>query len=86
MGINATARSDFLADLAAFKAANPGATRAQVRRYVASLHDASGEWLSKRDAQDSAAFADFAASRQALFKAFTDALPEPSIDPVDPQS
>lgn len=83
MGIIKTARDDFDADVAAFKLSTP--TRAQLRKYVAALVDAGNEWLSKRDAQDAAAPAGFAESRQAQFKSYVDALPDVSLDPIDPQ-
>ena len=84
MGIIKQARDQFAADVAAFKASNP--TRAQMRKYVAALVDAGNEWLAKRDAQDAAAPADFAASKQGQFNAFVDALPDVNLAAVDPQS
>jgi hypothetical protein len=82
MGILATARADFTAAFAAFKATTP--TRAQKRRYVAALVTAGQEWLAKHDAQENAAAQDFAASKPGQFDAFVGALPEPVLDPVDP--
>jgi len=82
MGIIATARTAFRASLATFKASNPN--RNQLRRFVAATVDAGNEWLAKFDAQESAAPADFAATKPALYAA---ALPEPTLaaDPaVDP--
>jgi len=85
MGIIATARTAFRASLATFKLTNP--TRAQLRRFVAATVDAGNEWLSKHDAQESAAPVAFAADRPAQYNAFVDALPEvtlgadPAVDP-----
>lgn len=84
MGIIKTARDDFAADVAAFKmAATP--TRAQLRKYVASLVTAGQEWLAKRDADDNGAAQAFADSKPGQFSTFVDALPDPTLDPVDPQ-
>lgn len=83
MGIIATARTDFDAVRAAFVTATTP-NRAQRRKYVAALVDAGNEWLAKFDAQDNAAPSDFAATKAAQFKTFTDALPEPALAPVDP--
>ena len=72
-------------DLPALKAGT--ANRAQLRRQVAGLVTAGQEWLAKLDAAENAAPADFAASRSAQFKTFTDALPDPALgatDPTDP--
>lgn len=85
MGIIKTARDDFAADVAAFKAASTP-TRAQLRKYVAALVDAGNEWLAKRDAQDVAAPSAFASSKQAQFNTFVDELPDVALDAVDPQS
>jgi hypothetical protein len=85
MGIIRTARDDVAASIAAFKTATTP-NRAQLRRYVAAIVDAGNEWLRKRDAQDGAAPADFAASRQAQFNAFVAEIPDPILDPVDPAS
>lgn len=84
MGIIATARTAFRASLATFKLTTPN--RAQLRRFVAATVDAGNEWLAKRDAQENSAPVDFAASRTAQFKTFTDALPEVALDadPEDP--
>ena len=82
MGIIATARADFTAAFAAFKATSP--TRVQRRRYVAALVTAGQEWLAKHDAQDNAAAQVFADSKPAQFSTFVDALPEPALDAVDP--
>ena len=86
MGIIKTASDDFDAALTAFRSTNP--TRAQRRKYVAALVTRGQEWLARFDAQDNAAPGDFAASKQAQFRAFADALPEPQLDtnPVDPQT
>lgn len=85
MGIIKTARDDFSADVAAFKTiATP--TRAQARKYVAALADAANEWLAKRDAQDAAAAPGFAATKRAQFNSYVDALPDVTLDPVDPQA
>lgn len=83
MGIIKQAHDDHAANRAAFKAANTP-TRAQMRKYVAAMADAGQEWLAKFDAQDAAAASDFAATKTAQFKTFTDALPEPAMAPVDP--
>lgn len=79
MGIIKTARNDFSAALAAFKASTT-TNRAQRRKYVAALVTAGQEWLARFDAQDNAAASDFAASKPGQFNAFLDALPEPVLD------
>ena len=73
MGIQALARTAFRASLATFKATGPN--RNQIRRFVAAIVDAGNEWLSKHDAQEAKAPADFAASKPAAFNTFVDALP-----------
>lgn len=84
MGIIKTASDDFDADVAAFKlSATP--TRAQLRKYVAALVTRGQTWLSKRDADDNGAAQAFADSKPAQFSTFVDALPDPTLDPVDPQ-
>jgi hypothetical protein len=52
----------------------------------ASTNEAAAKaaWLAKLDAADASAPADFAATRTAQFKTFTDALPDPAVDAVDP--
>jgi hypothetical protein len=77
MGIIKQAVDDFDAAVAAFKASGP--TRAQKRRYIAAIANRAMELLSKLDAQDAQAAADFAASRPAQFANFVDALPEPTL-------
>ena len=84
MGIRKTASDDFTAAFAAFKATSP--TRTQRRTYVAAIVNAGHEWLAKFDAQDNAAPADFAASKASQYQTFTDALTDPALNPVDPQS
>jgi hypothetical protein len=80
MGIG---RQQFLTvDLPALKAGT--ANRAALRRQVAGLVTAGQEWLAKFDAADSAAASDFAATKAAQFKTFTDALPDPVLAVVDP--
>lgn len=80
MGIIATARTAFRSALATFKATGP--TRAQLRRFVAATVDAGNEWLAKFDAQESAAPADFAATKPALYAAHLAALAaDPAVDP-----
>lgn len=81
MGIKRIAADNFEEDLAAFKASGP--TRAQKRKYVAALVDRASEWLSKFDAQEAAAPANFAASKQAQFNAHLDALGEPELAVID---
>lgn len=89
MGILKQAADDFDADLAAFKLANTP-TRAQKRKYIAALVTRGQELLAKLDAQDASAAADFAATKQAQFNTFVDALPEPTLsaapatDPITP--
>lgn len=85
MGIIKKASDDFATDFADFKAAG-SPTRAQRRKYVASIVNAGQEWLSKFDAQENAASADFAATKTAQYQTFTDALADPALNPVDPQS
>lgn len=84
MGIIATARNDAAAAFAAFKLATTP-NRTQKRRYVAALVTWGQEWLARFDEQENAAPADFAASKQAQFTTFVAALPDPTLDPVDPQ-
>lgn len=81
MGIIATARSAFKAALATFKATSPN--RAQLRRFVAAIVDAGNEWLSKHDAQESAAPQAFADTRTAQFNTFVATLPEVTIEDRD---
>ena len=83
MGIITTARLDFSSALEVFKASTIP-TRAQKRRYVAALVTAGQEWLNKHDAADAAAPAEFAATKAGQFKAFTDGIADPVLDPVDP--
>ena len=79
MGIIKQAADDFDAALTAFKAATTP-NRAQRRKYVAALGTRGQEWLARFDAQDNAAPGDFAASKQAQYRTFVDALPEPVLD------
>lgn len=65
---------------AALTAIRAATTRAQAREQVADAISILNEWLSKRDTQDSAAFAGFAADRPTQFSNFVDALPEPTVD------
>lgn len=85
MGINKKAADDFDAILLAFKAAN-SPNRTQRRKYVAAIYNRAAEWLVNFDAQDNAALADFAASKQAQFNAFVDALVDPPLSSVDPNA
>ena len=84
MGIIATARNDAAAAFAAFRAATTP-NRAQRRKYVAALVTWGQEWLAKFDADDNGAAQAFADSKPGQFKTFVDALPDPALDPVDPQ-
>lgn len=68
--------------LPAFRAATTN--RRQLRRAVASLVTAGQEWLARFDAQENKAAADFAASRPGQFNTFVDALPDVTLDAVDP--
>ena len=86
MGTNKQAAEAFAQSLTNFKDANPTATRAQRRKYVAGLVNRGHEWLAKFDAADVAAPAEFAATKSAQFTTFTDALADPVLTPVDPQS
>jgi hypothetical protein len=79
MGIG---RQAFLAALPGLKAGT--ANRTQLRRQVAGLVTAGQEWLAKFDAAINTTAADFAATKQAQFNAFTDALPDPALDVIDP--
>lgn len=79
MGIG---RDQFIVALSNIKAGT--GNRTQLRRQVARLHDASNEWLSRFDAQENAAPAAFAQSRQAQFNTFTAALPDITVDAADP--
>jgi hypothetical protein len=85
MGIIKQAHDQFDADRAAFKLAN-APTRAQLRKYVAAMVDAGNEWLNKFDAQDASAPTDFAATKASQFATFTAALPDPVLNPVDPNA
>lgn len=85
MGIIKTARDDISADVAAFKAAS-SPNRTQKRKYLAALSDAVNELINKHDAQDVAAPVDFAASKQSQFDTYVGTLPEPTLNPVDPNS
>lgn len=58
-----------------------GTTRDTRRAEVAAAVDLLNEWLAKRDAQDSAAATDFAATKAVQFKAFVGALPDPDLAP-----
>ena len=78
MGIG---RQAFLAALPGLKSGT--ANRTQLRRQVAGLVTAGQEWLAKFDAADNAAAADFAASKQAQFNNFTDAIPDPVLGATD---
>lgn len=87
MGIIKQGSDDFDAMVAAWRAVNPTATRAQLRKYIASAVTRGQEMLAKRDAQDAAAPAAFADLKAGQFKAFTDALPDPTLSTppaVDP--
>ncbi|HEY1086484.1 MAG TPA: hypothetical protein VGE37_02275 [Archangium sp.] len=84
MGIIKQGRDAVQTEWQAWQAANPTANRDQKRKFLAAMSNAVNELLAKRDAQDNSAPGDFAASRQAQFKTFTDALPEPTLDPIDP--
>lgn len=84
MGIIKTARDDFSAALAAFRAAT-SPNRTQRRKYVAAIVDAGNEWLAKQDRQDADAPAGFAATRQGQFNTYVDGLPDVTLDAVDPQ-
>jgi len=74
MGIG---RTQARAALAAIKA---GTTRATMRLQVAESIEVMQGWLIRRDAQDAAAEAGFAASRPAQFDTFVDSLPEVPVD------
>lgn len=86
MGIIRQGSDAFEQSLTNFKDLNPSATRAQRRKFVAALVNRGNEWLAKFDAQENAAPADFAATRQTQFNTFLDALGEPALDAVNPQS
>lgn len=60
------------------------ANRKQLRKQVAGLVNAAQEWLSKFDAQDSAAPGDFAASKPGQYQTFVDALPGVTVGAADP--
>jgi len=81
MGIKKTATDDFAGIYAAYK---PGKARLSKRAYVAALANTCNEWLSKFDAQETAAPRDFAATKASQYQTFTDALADPALNPVDP--
>ncbi len=85
MGINQQARADFSAIFAAFKAAT-SPTRAQRRKYVAAIVDADNELLQKLDKQNTESAQAFADSKPSQYTAFVDALPDVTLDPVDPNA
>ena len=70
MGIGRQSARDLIA---AVKAVT---TREQMRDQVGDAVNVLQEWLAKRDAQDVALPAEFAATKAAQFKTFTDALPD----------
>lgn len=82
MGWIKQGRDAFVADIAEAKAA--GATRAQLDKYVQAIIDAGNEWMVKRTTQNVDALSGFADSRQAQFKTYTDALPDPVLGDIDP--
>lgn len=61
-------------------AVKAGTTRAQMRGQMADAINLLNDWLAKRDAQDAAAHAGFAADRPAQFNTFVDALPDIPVD------
>jgi hypothetical protein len=75
MGIGRQAAKDLIT---AVKAAT---TRARMRDQIGDAVNVLQEWLAKRDAQDAAAPADFAASKAGQFKAHLDALPDVELAP-----
>lgn len=79
MGIQALARTAFRSAVSTFEAT--GAKGRQVRRFVAVLTDAGNEWLSKYDAQESAAPRQFAESKAAQFNTFVATLPAIDLAP-----
>jgi len=75
MGIGRQSAKDLIT---AVKAAT---TREQMRVQIGDAVNVLQEWLAKRDAQDAAAPADFAATKQAQFKAHLDSLPDIVLAP-----
>lgn len=74
MGIGRQSAMDLVT---AVKAAT---TREQMRAEIADAVTALNEWLNKRDTQDAAAAADFAAQQAAQFQLFQAALPDVVLD------
>jgi len=66
--------------IAAVKADPTVKGRADMRDEIGAAVNLLNEWLSKHDVQMSQAAPDFAATKAAQFKAFTDALPDPVVD------
>jgi hypothetical protein len=75
MGIGRQSAKDLIV---AVKAAT---NRDQMRVQIGEAVNVLQEWLSKRDAQDTTATADFAATKAAQFKAHLDAIPDVVLDP-----
>lgn len=65
------------AALAAIRAVT---TRSNAREQVADAVTILNEWLSKRDAQDAAAFQGFAESKPSQFDTYVQGLAEPTVD------
>lgn len=63
--------------LVAVKAAT---NRTQMRAQVADAVNLLNDWLARRDAQDNAALAGFAADKPAQFNTYVDSLPEIQAD------
>lgn len=83
MGIRATAKQDLQAIFDAFKAASTP-NRTQRRKCMAAIVEFGQAYLADFDAQDNAAPAGFAASRQAQFNTYLDGLAEPQLPAVNP--
>lgn len=66
--------------IAALKAGTTG--RAEMRAEVAAASDILHQWLNNHDVQMNQAASDFAATKAGQFKTFTDALPDPTVDPT----
>lgn len=64
--------------IAALKAGTSG--RAEMRAEMAAASDILHQWLNNYDVQMNQAASDFADTKKAQFKTFTDTLPDPAVD------
>lgn len=81
MGINKKAADDLDAMFAAFIASTTP-NRTKQRKYMTQVLNRAGAWLAAFDAQDATAIDAFKTQQQAAL----DALPQPTLAPVDPNA